>query len=61
MKIFFCGNHTTENLDIYESKMALFDYGDPEEFVLFLQTFKMTLEASERPADNVKLQYLHTL
>ena len=33
-------------MDIYGFKLALFDNGDPEEFLLFVRNFQITLEAS---------------
>ena len=45
----------------YEFKMALFDRGKPEEFLLFLRNFNMTLEASGTLAYTAKIQYLSTL
>ena len=36
----------SEKSDLYELKMALFDNGDTEEFLLFAQNSQMTLEAS---------------
>ena len=34
---------TSENSDLYEFKMALFDNGEPEEFLLLVCNFQMTL------------------
>ena len=51
---------TSENLDLYEFKMALFYYGDQEAF-LFAHNFKRTLEASGMLQDAAKIQYLCTL
>ena len=45
---------------LYEFKMALFDDREPEEFLLFLQKFKITINASGRLSANVKIQYLRT-
>ena len=50
-----------ENLDIYEFKMALFDSGEPKEFLLFIQNFQMTLKASGTLNDDTNIQYPHTL
>ena len=41
--------------------MALFDKGDPEEFLQFVQNFQITFEASQKLADNAKIQQLCTL
>ena len=38
--------------------MALFDNGDPEDLLLFVHNFKMTLESLETLAAKEKLQYL---
>ena len=50
---------TSDNSDLYESKMALFYNGDQED-LLFAHNFKMTLEASETLHDAAKIQYLCT-
>ena len=52
---------TSEKSDMYESKTALFDNGKPEEFLLFVQNFKMMIDASGTLADNVKLHCIRTL
>ena len=52
---------TSEKSDLYEFKMALFDNGETEEFLLFLQNFKMTLEASVTLVARKTRQYLCTL
>ena len=52
---------TSEESDVYEFKMALFDNGYPEEFLLFMRNFKMTLEASGTLAASANLQYLRTI
>ena len=41
--------------------MALFDNGDPEEFLLFIHNFNMTLAASGMLESVSKIQYLRTL
>ena len=41
--------------------MALFDNGDPEEFLLFILNFQMALEASGKFAAGVKIQYFRML
>ena len=38
--------------------MALFDNGKPEEFLLFVQDFKMTLKAMGKIASNEKIHCL---
>ena len=36
----------SENSDLYEFKMELFDNGDPEDLLFFVNNFNKTLEAS---------------
>ena len=38
--------------------MSLFDHGDPEEFILFVQNFQITLAATGTPDTEEKFQYL---
>ena len=52
---------TSENSDLYELKTTLFDNGNPEEFLLFIQNSKMTLKASGTHKYVVNIQYLCTL
>ena len=49
---------TSENLDLYELKMALFDNGDHEELFLFIRNFNMYIEASGTLRPGEKVQYL---
>ena len=52
---------TSATSDIYDFKMALFDNGHPDEFLLFVQNFDMTLAASGTLAMVTKNQYICTL
>ena len=61
VKIKFRRDPTSQKLDLYEFKTALFDNGEPEEFLLFIRNFNMTLEASGMLAANKNIQYLHML
>ena len=45
---------------MYAFLMALFDNGYPEELLLFVQNFKMTIDASGTLIANAKLHYLCT-
>ena len=56
-----CRYPTTEKSDFDEFKMALFDNDDPEEFLLFIQNFQITLQVSGMIAASMNIQYLHTL
>ena len=38
--------------------MSLFDLGEPEEFLLFIQNFNMTLAATGTPEMDAGIQYL---
>ena len=42
-------------------KMALFDNGEPEEFLLFIQNFQITIEVKGMLTTCAKIQYLCTL
>ena len=48
-------------LDLYEFKMFLFDHGKPEEFLLFINNFNMTLLAIGTLDTEAKIQHLCTL
>ena len=52
---------TLSTLDFYELKMSLFDNGEPEEFILFVRTFNMTLTASGTLEICTKIKYLCNL
>ena len=41
--------------------MSLFDHGKPEEFLLFVHNFNMTLVATGMQETNAKVQYLCTI
>ena len=43
---------------LYELNMSLFDNGDPEEFLLFVRNFNMTIAASGAVEVNGKVQRL---
>ena len=45
----------SENSDLYEFKMALFDKDEQEEFLLFIRNFQMTLKASGTLATGKKM------
>ena len=47
--------------DLYEFKMSLFDNGKPEDFLLSVSNFNMTLAASGTMEADAKYQYLRTL
>ena len=52
---------TSSTSDLYDFKMSLFDNGNPEEFLLFVRDFNMTLAASGALEVGAKIQYLRTL
>ena len=61
VKIKFLRDPTSQKLDLHELKMALFDNGEPEEFLLFVRNFNMTLEASGMLVAIANIQHLCTL
>ena len=60
VKIKLRRNPTSEKSDLYEFKMALFDNDEPEEFLLFVQNFKIILESSGTIASSENIQYFCT-
>ena len=50
-----------EDLDLYEFKIALFDNGKPEDFLLFVRNFNMALEDLGTLNMSAKAQYLNTI
>ena len=52
---------TSPLLDIYELKISLFDNGEPEEFLLFVHNFNMTIRASGLLEAGAKYQCLCNL
>ena len=52
---------TSEKLDLYEFKMALFDNGEPDDILLFIFNFNLTLEVSGMFKYGAKIQYLRML
>ena len=60
-KIKLCRDPTSEKSDLYEFKVALFDNGEPQEFLFFVRNLQIMLEASGTLAANAKIQYLRML
>ena len=52
---------TSATSDLYGFKIALFDNGNPEEFLLFMKKINMNLAAPGALATGMKIQYLCTL
>ena len=61
VKTYLCRNPTSAKSDLYVFKMCLFDNGNPEEFLLFIHNFQMTLGASVALTAGAKIPYLSTL
>ena len=61
VKIKLCRDLTSKNSDPYKLKMAFFDNGKPEEVLLFVNNFNMTLKALGALAATAKIQYLLTM
>ena len=47
--------------DLYDFRILFFDHGKPEEFLLFVWNFNMTLAASGTPKTDAKIQFLCTI
>ena len=56
-----CLDLMSSKSDLYGFKMALFDNGDPEGFLLFVMNFQMILKASRILASGMKIKYLRML
>ena len=52
---------TSDKSDHYEFKMALFDNGESEDFLLFVKNFNMPLKASVMLNSGTNIQYLSML
>ena len=52
---------TSSTLDLYEFIMSLFDHGNPEEFLLFVRNFQMTLATTGTLETEAKVHYLCTI
>ena len=61
VKMRLCRDTMESTSDLYDINMYLFDNVQPEEFLLFLRNFNMTLAASGTPETDVNVKYLHTL
>ena len=46
VKLKLCRDHMSSTSELYEFRMSLFDHGKPEEFILFVYDFKITLAAT---------------
>ena len=56
-----CRDPTSSTTCLYNFKMYLFDNGDPEELLLFVCNFNMTIVASGALEADVKVHYICTL
>ena len=52
---------TSHKSDPHEFKMALFDNGELEYFLLFIRNLNMNIEASGTLVAGTNIQYIHTL
>ena len=52
---------TSSTPELYEFIMSLFDHGKPEEFLLFVENFQMSLAAMGTLETEAGVQYLHTI
>ena len=54
VKLKLCRDPKSEKLDLYKFKMDLLENGKPEEFLLLIRNFNMTLKASRRTKTSAK-------
>ena len=52
---------TSSTSALYELRMSLFDHGKPEEFLLLIQNFQMTLASTGTIETEEEVQHLRTL
>ena len=52
---------TSSTSDLYAFKISLFDHVDPEEFLLFIRNFNITLSETGTLDIDTNIQYLCTL
>ena len=58
VKLKFLRYPTSITLYLYDFKMSFFDHGNPEEFVLFVYNFKITLVSTRIQDMDAKIKYL---
>ena len=51
----------SDTLEFYDFKIALFENGNPEEFLLFVKNFNMTIALSGTLATGAKIRFLRTI
>ena len=61
VKLKLCRDMTSATSDLYELKMALFEKGKIEEFLLFIHNFNMNLKELGMLETAKKVQYIHTI
>ena len=61
VKLKLCRDPTSPTPDLYEFKMSFFDNGNPEEFLLSVCNFNMTLAASGTLETGAKIKYFLTI
>ena len=61
LKLKLCRYPTSHTLGLFQFKTSMFGNGKPEEFLLIVCNFNITLSASQTLEVGAKYQYLHTL
>ena len=61
VKMKFCRYPTSSVSDLCEFKMPFFDNGEPEEVLLFVRNFNITLAGAGTLETGAKVQYRHIL
>ena len=61
VKLKLCRDPASSMSYLYEFKISLFDHGEPEEFLLFIYNFNMTLAATGALDMGANVQYLRTI
>ena len=61
VEIKMCRDLTSEKLDLYKFKIALFENSEPGKFLLFVKNLQKILKGSRTLNASEKIQYLHTI
>ena len=61
IKIKMCRNLSNANLETYKLNIAMFEHGQPEEFLMLMKNFKNAVDGTEIKLETRMINYLHTL
>ena len=56
-----CRNLSNANLETYKLNIAMFEHGQPEEFLMLMKNFKNAVDGTETNLATGKINYLLTI